>query len=212
MGVITAEHPDTVEAESPKRRAILEAAGRLFMTEGYGAVSMDAVARAAGVSKATLYAHFGAKDRLFAAIIHEACETMRRTSGVEGALGDMPLRDALRSLGGQWLRFLLAEQAIAVRRVVVAKGPKFPELAHAFFENGPRLSRAWIAGWIADEVARGRLRCPDAERAAEQFVSLLTGELTLRVTLGLGGPPDDAVITQQVESTVDMFCRAYAPD
>src|SRR3954451_25099586 len=94
---------EPAEAASPKRRAILEAAAALFMAEGYGAVSMDAVARRAGVSKATLYAHFGAKDRLFAAIIHEACETMRRTSGVEGALGDMPLRDALRSLGGQWL-------------------------------------------------------------------------------------------------------------
>src|SRR6476659_7929583 len=97
LDTIAMQHPDPVEAESPKRRAILDAARGLFMTEGYGAVSMDAVARSAGVSKATLYAHCGAKDRLFAAIIHEACETMRRTSGVEGALADLPLREALHA-------------------------------------------------------------------------------------------------------------------
>ena len=210
MGATTVEHLDTGGAESPKRRAILQAAGHLFMTVGYGAVSMDAVAKTAGVSKATLYAHFGAKDRLFAAIMHEACESMRRSSGVEGALAELPLQDALRSLGGQWLGFLLAEQAIAVRRVVVAEGPKFPELAHAFYDNGPRLSRAWIAGWIGDEVARGRLRCPDAERAAEQFVSLLTGDLMLRATLGIGPPPDAAAIAAQVDAAVAMFCSAYA--
>ncbi len=210
MDLATIEPPQPVEAESPKRRAILEAAGRLFMTEGYGAVSMDAVARAAGVSKATLYAHFKAKDRLFAAIIHEACETMRHSSGVEGALSGLPLREALRRLGRQWLEFLVAERAVAVRRIVVAEGPKFPELASAFYENGPRLSRAWIARWIGEEVARGRLHCPDAERAAEQFVSLLTGDLMLRATLGLGPPPDAAAIAGQVDAAVDMFCRAYA--
>lgn len=212
MEVTTTQHPDADVATSPKRRAILAAAGQLFMTEGYGAVSMDAVAKAAGVSKATLYAHFRAKDRLFAAIIHEACESMRRSSGVEGTLADLPLREALHSLGRQWLEFLLADRAVAVRRIVVAEGPKFPELAHAFYENGPRLSRAWIARWIAGEVARGRLRWSDAERAAEQFLSLLTGDLMLRATLGLGPAPDGAAISEQVDAAVEMFCRTYAAE
>ena len=43
------------------------------MAQGYGAVSMDAIARAAGVSKATLYAYFSSKDQLFATIISDAC-------------------------------------------------------------------------------------------------------------------------------------------
>ena len=54
-------------------RLVLDAATALFMAQGYGAVSMDAIARAAGVSKATLYAHFSSKDQLFATIIGEAC-------------------------------------------------------------------------------------------------------------------------------------------
>ena len=54
---------------SPKRRQIVDAAQALFLAHGYGAVSMDAVARTAGVSKATLYAYFDSKDQLFATIV-----------------------------------------------------------------------------------------------------------------------------------------------
>ena len=62
------------DAEPPKRQAILNAATELFVARGYGAVSMDAIARAADVSKATLYAHFESKDRLFARIVSDACQ------------------------------------------------------------------------------------------------------------------------------------------
>jgi TetR/AcrR family transcriptional repressor of mexJK operon len=206
----TAERLEPAETESPKRRAILSAAAALFMAHGYGAVSMDAVARAAGVSKATLYAHFGAKDRLFASIINEACETIRRTSIGTFESADLPLRDALRHLGRQWLRFMLNDTAIAVRRMVVAEGPHFPELANAFYDNGPRLTRAWLGRWIAGEMARGRLRQADPDRAADQFVSLVSAEVVLRVTLGIEPQPDEAEMELQIDAAVDTFYRAFA--
>lgn len=203
---------EPAEIASPKRRAMLEAAAGLFMAEGYGAASMDAVARAAGVSKATLYAHFGAKDRLFAAIITEACQAMSDACSGEAGAEDLPPREALRRLGRHWLGFLLGPRAVAVRRIVVAEGPRFPELARAFYDNGPRATRAWLAGWIEREAARGRLRCPDPALAAEQFTALLTGDMLLRATLGLGEPPDEAAIERQVEAVVDTFCRAFGAE
>jgi TetR/AcrR family transcriptional regulator, mexJK operon transcriptional repressor len=209
-GLTTAERLDPAEAVSPKRRAILSAASALFMAQGYEAVSMDAVARAAGVSKATLYAHFGAKDRLFASIVHEACDTLRHSSIGSFEAAGLPLREALLRLGRQWLRFMLNDTAIAVRRTVIAEGPKFPELARAFYDNGPRLTRVWLGGWIAGEMARGRIRRADPDRAADQFVSLVMAEVVLRVTLGLEPRPDDAELEQQIEAAVDTFHRAYA--
>src|ERR1700678_3279294 len=65
--------PASPNDASPKRRQVIDAATELFLAKGYGAVSMDAVARAADVSKATLYAHFASKDALFATIIRDAC-------------------------------------------------------------------------------------------------------------------------------------------
>ncbi|TCZ59832.1 TetR/AcrR family transcriptional regulator [Roseicella aquatilis] len=210
--VTAADLLEPAETASPKHRAILAAAAALFMAEGYGAVSMDAVARAAGVSKATLYAHFGAKDRLFAAILTEACQAMHDACVTGTGTEDLPPREALRRLGRHWLGFLLGRHALAVRRIVVAEGPRFPELARAFYDNGPRATRAWLAGWIEREAARGRLRCPDPALAAEQFTALLTGDMMLRATLGLGEPPDAAAIERQVEAVVDTFCRAFAAE
>jgi AcrR family transcriptional regulator len=65
------------ETMKPKRRAIMAAAAELFMAEGYAAAAMDGMARAAGVSKATLYAYFTGKVALFKAIIADGGETMR---------------------------------------------------------------------------------------------------------------------------------------
>lgn len=200
------------EPASPKRRAVLDAANELFMAEGYGAVSMDAVARAAGVSKATLYAHFGAKERLFAAIMAEACQAMRSTAAMDADAQEGGPRRALTAMGRRWLGFLLEERILALRRIVVAEGPRFPELARTFYANGPRATRDWLARWIEGERARGRLRCPDPDLAAAQFIALLTGDIVLRATLGLDPRPDAAEIERHVAAAVDTFCRAFAAE
>ena len=124
------------ESESPKRQLVVDAAGALFMAHGYGAVSMDAVARAAGVSKATLYAYFTSKDQLFAAIIGQACEQ-------KIALGEIlpadvsDIRAALLAFGRRLLGFFLEERALAIHRVVIAESTRFPELGRAFYDHGP---------------------------------------------------------------------------
>ena len=59
---------------STKAESILAAAKRAFLAAGFAAVSMDAIAREAGVSKATVYAHFAGKEELFGAVIGRECE------------------------------------------------------------------------------------------------------------------------------------------
>src|SRR5215471_17969824 len=124
------------DTERPKRQLVLDAAASLFMAHGYGAVSMDAIARAAGVSKATLYAHFSSKDQLFATIIGDACQQ-------KIALGELlptdtsDVRAALMAFGGRLLRFFLEDRALAIHRVVIGESTRFPELGRAFFDNGP---------------------------------------------------------------------------
>src|SRR5215470_20138922 len=57
-----------------KAESVLSAAKRAFLAGGFGAVSMDAIAREAGVSKATVYAHFGSKEDLFGAVVADVAE------------------------------------------------------------------------------------------------------------------------------------------
>jgi TetR/AcrR family transcriptional regulator, mexJK operon transcriptional repressor len=198
------------DSDSPKRQLVLDAATALFMAQGYGAVSMDAIARAAGVSKATLYAYFSSKDQLFATIIGEAC---RQNIVVSNFLpGDeTDVRASLTALAGQTLRFLLEERPLAIQRVVISESVRFPELGRAFHDNGPGVFRRVFGEWLTAETMAGRLAVPDPAIAADQFIGLLRSGLYLRATLGLTPPPTEAEIDATVAATVDIFLKAYVP-
>lgn len=203
------------ESESPKRRAILSAATELFVARGYGAVSMDAIARAADVSKTTLYAHFTSKDRLFATIVQVAClENIMPANELpdDGSPNGVPqgandIEDALRAIGGRILRFFLRDRSLAIHRLVIAESTRFPELGRAFYENGPVAGRKGLAAWMA---ARPALLVPEPEIAAEQFLGLLRAGLYLRATLGLAPEPDEPAIEAVVTAAVRTFLRAYS--
>jgi TetR/AcrR family transcriptional repressor of mexJK operon len=210
LGIMSLEAPRH-ELDSPKRQAILEAAGQLFMAQGYGAVSMDAIARAGGVSKATLYAHFESKDALFAMIVGQGCRQSIQTSDfLPDAVTD--LAAALTGLGQRMLRFLLGEKPLAIHRIVIAESVRFPELGRAFYDNGPGLFRRVFAEWLVRQQAAGRLVVPNPDLAADQFVGMLRGAgLFTRATLGLLPAATEAEINATVAGAVDTFMRAYAP-
>lgn len=207
---VDAPHAQLV-APQRKRRQVVEAAARLFMAQGYGATSMDAIAREAGVSKATLYAYFPGKDALFAAIVGEACERESEGRPCCPNADDSDLEATLLSLGEGYLSFLFREEVLAIQRVVMAEGPRFPELGRAFYESGPRRMIGWLAGWFASLQERGRLRAGHAELAAEQFLSLLRSTAFLRHMLRLPPAPDAAEVARIAAAAVDTFLRAWGP-
>jgi TetR/AcrR family transcriptional repressor of mexJK operon len=191
-----------------KRRQMLEAATALFIERGYGAVSMDAVARAAGVSKATLYAHFASKDALFATIIGEAC----RSNLVAAEFYPADVEDvaaALTAIGGRVLRFLVDPQRLAIFRVVISESVRFPELGAAFMENGPAAFRDRFVDWVATQTRAGRLNAEDPKLAAEQFMALLRSGIYLRASLSLPPAPTEAEIDATVNAAVGTFLKAF---
>lgn len=203
---------DTAEAGSPKRVQMLAAARALFMAQGYGAVSMDAVARAAGVSKATLYAHFSSKDQLFATIIGDACRHNIVAEGFtpasEIASWDQ-LRAALIRYGQRMLGFFLEPDSLAIYRIVMAESARFPELGQAFYDNGPMRVRSALGSWLTAQAQAGWLVLSDPITAAEHFVSLVRGGLYMRASLNLPFDPDRPGREEMIVAAVDMFIHAY---
>ncbi len=197
--------------ESPKRRAVLEAAAQLFLSQGYGAVSMDVVAREAGVSKATLYAHFPGKDKLFATIVASNCARLQRLAEEIPVEHATDMRATLVTMGTEWLAFFLQPRTLGLYRVVMAESPRFPELAAAFYEAGPHKLKEWMVNWIAAETASGHLRAPDARTAAEHFLAMLRTSVFFRATLDLPPAPTDADTAQVAEAAADTFLRAFGP-
>jgi TetR/AcrR family transcriptional repressor of mexJK operon len=195
---------------SPKAEQVLQAAGQVFRDQGYGSASMDAIARAAGVSKATLYAHFAGKDQLFAAIVSDEC---RRHSQALTApdIDRLEVREALAAIGRNFLQLVLSEKARAIYRIVMAEAPRFPELGRAFYVSGPAVVLARLADYFRTADARGTLSVQNSTVAAEQFIGMLMGPLHMRHLLNLTAEFGDRDPAEVVDAAVATFLAAYAP-
>ena len=195
---------------SGKAESVLEAAKRCFLAHGFGAVSMDAVAREAQVSKATVYAHFSSKEELFGAVIGGECE--RRFAGFSAReLDPRQAAASLAILGRRFLDLILSPEAIALHRIILGEVTRFPVLGEVFWNAGPERNLRQIAAFMAEAAAAGTLALDDPRRAAEQFVGLVRGEVQLRRLLCLDDAGDEAAIAAAAESAVATFLRGYRP-
>jgi TetR/AcrR family transcriptional regulator, mexJK operon transcriptional repressor len=191
-----------------KVESILAAAKRTFLASGFGAVSMDAIAREAGVSKATVYAHFAGKEELFGAVIGRECERyFARFSA--GELDPHDMRASLTVLGRRFLELVLSADAIALHRIILGEVTRFPMLGDVFWRAGPERERVQIEAFLKTAAASGTLSLHNTRLAAEQFISLVRGEIQLRQLLRLEAEAGPSEIRTAVEGAVDTFLRAF---
>src|ERR1700732_2019749 len=187
------EGPPASKAES-----ILAAAKRSFLAAGFGAVSMDSIAREAGVSKATVYAHFAGKEELFGAMIGRECERyFARFSA--GELDPRDVGASLTVLGRRYLELLLSSESIALHRIILGEVTRFPVLGEVFWRAGPERQRVQIEAFLKSAIASGTLAITDTRLAAEQFVSLVRGEIQLRHLLRLEADADQRGVGAAVD-------------
>ncbi|MCA3244947.1 MAG: TetR/AcrR family transcriptional regulator [Azospirillum sp.] len=192
-------------SEAVRREAILAAARRVFARVGFGAATMDAIAREANAAKRTLYAHFGDKAALFRAVV--AAEA----GAILAAPGAAPgLRGRLVGFARGVFERIHTEEKAAIFRMVVAEARAFPALARDFHRNGPGRGVGVVAGLLREAASRGEIVCADPRAEARRFSSLLIGDSHLRLVLGLAKPPTRAAARAEAEATVDFFLRALA--
>ena len=203
---------DILRKEAPlnsKAESILAGAKRAFLTGGFGAVSMDTVAREAGVSKATVYAHFAGKEELFGAVIERECEHyFARFAPSE--LVPQDVRASLTVLGRRFLELLLSPDGSALYRIILAEVIRFPGLGEVFWRAGPERQRLQIEAYLKSAIASGTLALADTRLAAQQFVSLVRGDIQLRYLLRLEADADhQRGIDAAVEDAVATFLWAF---
>jgi AcrR family transcriptional regulator len=192
-------------SEQTRRTAMIDAARRVFARVGYGAATIDAIAREAGAAKRTLYESVGDKAALVRAVI--AAEA----GAVLGAPGERPgLRAQLEAFAFAVFTRIHTEEKAAIYRMVVAEAKAFPGLARDFHATGPGRGVATVTALLKHAAERGEIACADPRAAARHFASLLVGEPHLRLVLGLAKPPGPARARAQAKATVDFFLRALA--
>jgi TetR/AcrR family transcriptional regulator, mexJK operon transcriptional repressor len=197
-----------LSAPTEKAESILAAAQRAFLAGGFGAVSMDAIAREAGASKATLYAYFASKEELFGAVI--ARESERYAEGFSAdSLDPRDVAASLTTIAERFLGLLLKPDVIAMNRIIIGEVARFPVLAELFWEAGPERVRVQLEDFFHRAREAGTLGIDDTRLAAGQFASLVRGEIHLLHLLGLA-KPDDAALRAAACTAVATFLRAFA--
>jgi AcrR family transcriptional regulator len=192
---------------------ILEVATKLFLADGYGATSIEAIAARARISKRTFYHRFADKSVLFGAVVHRIIQNLRPSAGTPLWEGQT-LEEVLRRLAILMLRAAVTPEVLALHRLIIAEAPRFPELAAAVAGEGSRAEAInGIAAVLKREATAGRMTLANAEFAAAQFMQLVIS-VPQRRALGLGTPMTADELEGWANDSVDLFldgCRGWLP-
>lgn len=194
-----------------KRAAILEAAERLFLQQGYEGVSMDQIASEAGVSKLTVYSHFGDKDALFTEAAAAYCEQQMPASVFEPSPAT-PIRQRLSEVAEAFFTMVGSPEAIAGHRLLCTPQMVEKRLAQRFWQRGPERVQAAFAALLRRRIDTGDLIIEEdrVSIAAAQFFVLLKGDLHQRMVFDCEDV--NACAAQRrahLDASIDMFLRAY---
>jgi len=196
-------------SENERYQALREAAETVFLREGYAAAHMDDVARAAGMSKRTLYQIFPSKAALFEAVIEGYLAPLH----IDTELEEEPdLEKALTGMLEVAACHLLAPRQSGIYRLIVAEVNRSPELADAFHRAGLGRGASSLERRISAEVRKGRLRVSNPRDAASMLFGMAIGTIHNKMLLGLRGPPDEAEISARVRDAVAVFLHGALTD
>jgi AcrR family transcriptional regulator len=211
-GLDTAEQAVDARAEAAeetkKRREILDGARRVFRAQGFDGASMGEIAKAAGVSKGTLYVYFENKVALFEALVEkDRGETAERLFALDEH--DPDVESVLFRLGVSFMEMMVRPEQTSLIRMVLGAAEKFPSIGRRFYAAGPQHGTQRLAAYLAKQVAAGRLRVDDAELAAGQFLNLCHGSCGKKALFASAPPPAREEIERTVRAAVRVFFAAY---
>lgn len=193
-----------------KTEAIVDAAWDLFLAKGVAAVTMEAIAANAHVSKGTLYACYADKSELFEAAVKREMKRIEAAQGISPPADiTQPLAETLTRFGTGILRFLASPPAVSFYNALSAELRQHPALAQAFWDLGPGKTRANLAAVLEVAAKRGEIAVDDPLAAAEILFGLWQGFSPMQLALGLAPHDTETWINNRVRRGVSLFMQAH---
>ena len=187
---------------------VLQGARDVFMAHGFEGASVDDIARAAGVSKATLYSYFPDKRLLFMEVARHGCAHQADTAQDFCSAFCDP-QTVLRAAGHHILSVVLSEFGVKMFRICVAEADRFPDLGRWFYESGPLTIRAQLRDYLAMAVAQNQLQIDDLSLAADQFAELCRADMFLRLLFNIDAEISQAEREKVINGAIDIFLTRY---
>lgn len=210
---LTKPHGPGRPKDMEKRAAILDAAKALFIRNAFAGTSMDAIAAEAGVSKLTVYSHFGDKDNLFREVIRARIQDLLPEETYQFD-SDTDIGEILNRIALTHARLDCDPETVGTFRAILSDcrqgNPRYGKL---MWEEGPMRSRALLERLLQQAVDAGMLDIANVPRAATQFISLIKGDSMMRHMFGCVDCQQSYAreIEENARASVTMFLRAYAP-
>lgn len=202
-------HPTNLVRKGRKFDQVLQGAHDVFMAEGYEGANVDAIAKAAGVSKATMYSYFPDKRALFAAVAQSACEEQTHLA-LSFAEGEGTFEEKLFKGCRSFMDFMLSPFGLQMFRTVLSEAARFPEFGRQFWVTGPQMAHGEMVTLMQEAVKDGDLReIDDYELAAETLSELCKVGLHPRMLLGVIDEARPEDIDRIARHAVDTFMARY---
>ena len=202
--------PDgTIEPKKGRKfDQVLEGARKVFMSDGFEGASVDDIAKAAGVSKATLYSYFPDKRFLFMQVARIEC-ARQADHAIETIDMDAPVREVLCAIATEMVDFIMSPFGKRIFRICVGESDRFPELGREFYESGPMLIRDRLVEYFKKAVEGGELEITDLTLAADQFHELCKADLFPRMVFNMVDEFTAAEKMRIIDGAVEMFMARY---
>jgi TetR/AcrR family transcriptional repressor of mexJK operon len=200
-----AGRPRSSEREA-RMHDLIHTAGQLFLKHGYRQVSLEMLAREAHVAVRTIYVKFGGKAGLLNAVLVANRDRFFNTSEMEK--DQRPLKQIVGDFALHFHDLISMPEAISMQRMVIADAPGNAELAHTFFDAGPKQTREMLMRFFARADIRAQLRDDvDLELLAMHLLNCIAGDQYSRL---LFGPPavSRAQVLRELEQRLDLFYRS----
>jgi len=191
--------------EFDRRRHVVAAAADLFLHRGYHATTMDDVARAAGMSKKTVYQVFASKSELFEGLLSDWFAPF--TAPI--AADDRPPRQVLTEALTRLANFALSERQVLLMRLLIAETSCSQEMATALDRQCIGRGRGALEQWLAAQAAGGALAVDDPREAANMLFYAAVGDFLMRLLLWKRERPTAEEIDARIAYTVAAFFRQF---
>jgi AcrR family transcriptional regulator len=195
------------EEDSSKRRQILDGARKVFMDLGFDGASMNEIARAAGVSKGTLYVYFTDKSRLFEAIVED--EALEKGKIAYNLDRKRDVETTLREFGRVYIGGMCRPGGGSSIRTVMAIAERMPDVGRQFYENVLAKTINGLADYLQAHVGPGDLAIDDCGLAAAQFIQMCQATLFLPFVFQAEPAPSAERIARVVDSATRIFLQTY---
>ncbi|MBR0825928.1 TetR/AcrR family transcriptional regulator [Bradyrhizobium manausense] len=195
------------EEDSSKRRQIMDGARKVFMDLGFDGASMGEIARAAAVSKGTLYVYFADKCALFEAIVEE--ESLQHGQVVFNFDPARDVETTLKEFGRAYVHLICRPGGGSAIRTVMAIAERMPEVGRRYYERVLDKSIGRLADYLSAHVAPGDLTIDDCRLAAAQFMEVCKATLFLPFVFQAEPAPSEERIANVVDSATRMFLATY---